>query len=211
MAFGHSFLNGVTQAKTWVQFRSVYHQCKTTPLSVFIDFSDGNIKALRRRWWPSAKTLTIAAGMLQMEFATLCGEKVNKFPGKNVIKYRLLIAQTQELINISGKSAKHQKWIEQKIYELTSYRTIDDAITQVERWKKLLAIEEQHLQKSEKKCSKTGDTTFTDLLVETSKYIGFQIDPTRTTVAQFAGYVKSFKRSIENETKNKNRHTTYRK
>jgi len=72
-------------------------------------------------------------------------------------------------------------------------------IAQVERWKKLLAIEEQQLAKSEKKGSKTSDTTFTDLVVETSKYIGFQIDPNRTTVAQFAGYVKSFKRHVDSE------------
>ena len=203
---GRSFLNGVTQAKTAAQFWSVYHQCRKTPLSVFIDFSDGDERALRRRFWPSKKTLSIAAGMLQMEFAVLCGEKVSQFPGKKILKYRILITQLEELLNIYDKSPKYQQWVKQKIYELTNSKTIDGAKQQLETWKKHIELEEQLLAKAEKKSktSKTSETTFSDLVIETTKYIGFQIDPNKTTVAQFAGYVKSFKRHIYNET-NKSR------
>jgi len=69
----------------------IYHSCKTTPLYVFIEVSDGNIKAVKRRLFPSKQTLEMGAGMLQMEFTSLCGESVNAFPQKRALKLRLMI------------------------------------------------------------------------------------------------------------------------
>ena len=137
----------------------------------------------------------MAGAMLQMEFSALCGEKVNMFPGKQALKLRLLIAQLQELLNIHAKSKKHRAKIEQKIAELTSSNSIEVAHQMLKAWTRQLQIEEQSLKKDTQK-DKTQDARLEDLVVETSKYLGYQIDRKRTSVAEFAGQLKSFKRHI---------------
>jgi len=185
----------ITHTVVAARFWCVYHQCRNTPLQVFIDHSNGNQKALRRHLFPSKKTIQAAETMLQTEFAALCGEKVNIFPAKKALKLRILATQLQELLNIHAKSKKSRAKIEQKISELTSSNSIEVASQMLKSWTQQLQIEEKNLEKDEQK-GKTKDVGLEDLVVETSKYLGYQIDRKRTSVAEFAGHLKSFKRHI---------------
>ena len=185
-----SIIRTVAAARLWC----VYHQCGNAPLDVFIAYSDGDKKALRRRLFPSQQTIEIAGVMLQMEFAALCGEKVNMFPGKQALKLRLLIAQLQELLNIHAKSKKHRPQIEQKILALTHSNSLKNAQQLLKHWANVLQIEEAKLENEAKKNS-NKDIKIEDLVVETSKYLGYPIDRKRP-VSEFAGQLKSFKRYI---------------
>ena len=183
-----------------LQLWCVYHSCKTTPLYVFIEVSDGNIKAVKKRLFPSKQTLEMGAGMLQTEFTSLCGEAANAFPQKRALKLRLMIVQLQELFNIHSKSKKHRAKIEKKILNMTNSKTLEMAKKMLESWEYQAKIEEEKLKKANDK-NKTIETTFEDLIVEVERHNKFQIDRKKTTAAQFARYVKSFKRQIENQNK----------
>jgi len=177
----------------------VYHECKKTPLNVFIEISDGNKNAASRRLFPSKTTIEIACGMLQVEFATLCGNNAELFPQKKSIKLKLMITQLSELLNIYEKSKKRRQDILQKIYEITNSRNIEVAKKSLEKFQYQLQIEEQRLSK-EKKQNEKSDATFEDfvVMIERNK---FQIDRKNTSVATFAAYVKNFKRELAEQAK----------
>ena len=137
-----------------------------------------------------------------MEFTKLCGESVQKFPAKKAIILRMMIAQLQGLLDIHTKTRKYRLKIEQKIFELTSTSTILEAKQILHTWLSLLNEEEKSLEKNAQKSKVKLETGFEDLVVETTKYLGFQIDRRKTTVAEFAEHVKSFKRHIANIEKN---------
>jgi len=67
-------------------------------LSIFIDFNRGDLKALRRWFFPSKKTLELAGEMLMHEFSELCGENNKNFLGKDLIIKRLQVLQLSEYL-----------------------------------------------------------------------------------------------------------------
>jgi hypothetical protein len=179
----------------------VQHKCNKTPLSVFIEIANGHYAAVRRRLFPSKTTVEMACGLLQMEFATLCGDSADLFPQKKAIKLRVLVIHLQELFEIYAKSKKHRAMIEEKIFELTSTRSMDVARQQLQTWIIRLKEEEKRLEKEtgKSKKGKKDDGTFEDLVIEVSKYNKFHIDRYKMTAAEFAGYVKSFKKDAERQ------------
>jgi hypothetical protein len=139
--------------------------------------------------------------MLQVEFATLCGDSADLFPQKKLIKLKMLVMHLQELFEIHAKSAKHRAAIEQKIYELTSARSMDVARQQLQTWISRLKEEEKRLENDNKKNKKgkKDDAVFEDWVIVISRYNKFHIDRYKMNVAEFAGYVKSFRRDAERQ------------
>ena len=188
--------NLIFQLQLWC----VYHNCQTTPLSIFIDATNGNLGALRRHLFPSQTTKEIACGMLQMEFAKLCGENVKMFPQKRALILSLMIRQLTELLEIHSKSPKHRDEVWKLISQMTSSKDMDTALKMLKNWQHQLKIEEDILNKDSNR-NKQLDSTFEDLVVEIERHNQFQIDRKSTSVASFATYVKSFKKYISNQEK----------
>ena len=177
------------QVLMWARLWCVFHKCSETPLCVFIALDD-NPKALRRRLFPSKQTLEMARVMLGIEFAKLCDEKADLFPAKQALKLRLQVTQLEQLLDIHAKSSsRHRAEIERKMSEFTGSTSVAAAKEKLGELMRLLDMEEKKLEKDKKRPA----FRFEDLVVDITKYLGFQIDRKNTTVAEFAGYIKSSK------------------
>ena len=186
-----------------LRLKCTYHQCRNTPLSVFIDFSHGNTNALRRFPLAGQNTLQLAGAMLMHEFSTLCGEKRGKFPGVDLMKQRLRVRRLQELIAIAEATrdfithANNEAML--KIKDLVGFdcsKSLKPAENTLKLWIIDLEVAEKAFEKETEKAKKE-EYNFQILVTDVSKYMGFQIDRLRTTVAEFAGYVCSMRKEID--------------
>ena len=155
----------------------------------------GNLKALRRpfRLRAGKKTLTEALGMLMTEYSELCGIRDNKrFAGKDALMIRMQVVQLNGyiIIQMTGRDVMH------KIRDLCGANTVEEAKSILKLWTTDLEAAESRLEK-ETKTAGTKTFDIYGLVTEVSRYLCFQLDKRRTTVAEFAGYVVSFNRFVE--------------
>jgi len=194
----------ITQAVVAARFWCVYHKCTETPLYRFIEFADGNTKSLRRRLFPSQHTLVIAGTTIQAEFSQLCGEKMNQIKGNKALRLRILIAQLQSLLEIYDKATESKKKIEAKIFEIASVNDIETAYRVLNMWVGHLKIEEE-ISEKEKKATDQYERSFLEFVVEVGMYLEKDIDLKKTTVAEFACYLRIVKRRNEAQNKEKSK------
>jgi len=176
----------------------VFHKCKNTPLSVLVEISEGNTKAVKRRFFASKKMIALACGMLQMEFSALCGDNSIKQHLQR-IKLHILITKLSELFNILDKTKKHRERIIKKISEITGRKSLEKSIETFESYKQQLeAIEKKIAAKANEKDKDKKDTKFVDLITEIEHHRKFDIDTDKMTIARFASHVKKYKIYCEN-------------
>ena len=84
----------------------------------------------------------------------------------------------------------------EKIRDLCGATTIDEAKSTLNLWLLDLEASEKRLAKETAETDKTGFDIY-GLVTEVSRYLCFQMDRRRTTVAEFAGYVRSFSKYAE--------------
>jgi len=193
---------------------STYHRCSETPLFNFMEAARGNLKALRRKGGllgllgllgrlTGEKTLAEAYGMLLAEYSELCGLRdPKKFTGKEVFLIRLQVMQLREyiLIHTLGHNTMDS------IRDLCGASSIEEAKSILSLWMTDLETAERRLEKEIGEMGKEGEKwgkgkgsfDVFGLFTEVCRYLCFQLDMRRTTVAEFAGYVVSFNRYVEN-------------
>ena len=196
----HACAKRITEMITAWRLSSTYHRCSRTPLFNFMEAVRGDLKALRRpfRMRASKKTLAEALGMLMAEYSELCGIHDNKrFAGKDAMMIRLQVVQLNGyiIIQTSGRD------VMDKIRDLCGATTIEEAKSILKLWMTDLEAAERRLEK-ETKTAGTKTFDIYGLVTEVSRYLCFQLDKRRTTVAEFAGYVMSFSKYVE-KTKSK--------
>ena len=162
----------------------------------------GNTKSLHKRlWFPaSKKTLAEAYSVLITEYVELCGERgKHKFEGGEVFILRLQIIQLSGYIEIHSSGRD----VMDKINELCGANTIQEAKGILNAWMVDWELAERQMKKE---AEKAGSRVFdlSGLVVDVSRYLGYQLNRRETTVAEFAECVVSFKKYVEVMSKKNN-------
>jgi tRNA A37 threonylcarbamoyladenosine modification protein TsaB len=154
------------------------------------------LKALRKpfRFRASVKTLTEANNRLAVEYFELCsmGGKQH-LAGKEIVLMNIQIRRLSVYIDIYESGNVE---IMEKIVGMTGYETIAEAKHLLEQWIYDMEAEHKRLEK-EAKDKKDVSYDMNSMVVDVCRWLGFQLDRKGTTVSEFAGYMASFSKCVE--------------
>lgn len=143
----------------------------------------------------------MAGAMLMQEFSNLCGiEKKSMFPEKNILIKELQILQLHECLLIYDMSMD-KKSVMDKITNLTGMYTVKEAEYILKTWIIDLESEKKASENRMKQDAEKENYDIRFLATDVCRFMGFQIDRRKTSVAEFAGYVASYKKQIERDRK----------
>lgn len=188
---------------------NLYFQCNETPLQIFIDcLCHKRFERLIKSGKPSQDEITEAWNELFSEYCDLSGSnemnEVLQVTKKIGVIQSKLTAITLSVLVLSHKDSEESKKTLQTLgFNYDFDKSLVDDLQRVISVTKSYEIELKSLQKRyEALTTKGAKSTVTEayfkrILVDLSKYMGFQLKATSTTVEEFLMIKNSYEREIK--------------
>ena len=206
--------NSTPQRPVRSQSSNTYHQCRETPLNVFIDcIVDHNLRSLTRHGYPTESQLQHAWDELYQEYCDLSGGT----------SYRLLVSLANDIASIDRKITHIQICL--RVLSLTDSVTcvgilrrygynyqfdrarpvefqadMDRVFNKAKVFEVVLSQKIMQRDKLLSQIPKGGEITrdyFDRVLIDLAKHQGYRLDPHTITVGEFCHIKASYEREIE--------------
>lgn len=194
------------QLRPW----SLYQDCRSTPMDVFIDcLVNQNIKRLVKKGGVSKTLLLSAWGKLFMEYCDLSGDsKFKSFVHLNktigTLRSKMLAVQLCIYVLASRDSNECAETLK-KLGFAGEFKGEGKAAELLKVSKRLKSfqfelkqkVHEYQLMIKDGQSSKLESSYFDMMFVELSKFMGYRLEPSKTTVLEFVTIRNRYQKEVE--------------